>query len=113
MSGDTHLELRKSSLLRLNDDDEDFNLHYNIGSGPTDLSLGRIERSVSLRLSGQLASQTDKSRAALAKTKLNGKKIVIASSKSISASKTFRDMSNYFYDLFFVSINNDSDGKIS
>lgn len=114
LSGDTHLELRKSSLLRLNDDDEDFNLHYNIGSGPTDLSLGRIERSVSLRLSGQLASQTDKSLAALAKTKLNGKKIVIASSKSISAAQTLRDrMSNYFYDLFFVSINNDSDGKIS
>ena len=63
---DAKLELGKSSLLRLHDDGQ-LDLHYNIGSGDTDLSLGQIrEYSAGYRKrdNGFIAS--------LAKTNFNG-----------------------------------------
>lgn len=72
---DTKLELGKSSLVRLHDDSQ-LDLHYNIGSGDTDLSLGQIRE-----YSAGYRKRDNGFIAQLAKTNFNGKKVLISSSR--------------------------------
>ena len=101
-AGDTHLEIEKSSLMRLLDNGQ-LNLRYNIGSSNNDLSLGKIKDYSTnfTNFEGGLLT-------ALARTTFNNNKIIIASSRNMTESN-----SNWFYDLYFTAVNNDSDGKIS
>ena len=70
-AGDTHLEIEKSSLMRLLDNGQ-LNLRYNIGSSNNDLSLGKIKDYSTnfTNFEGGLLT-------ALARTTFNNNKIII------------------------------------
>ena len=110
-SEDTHLEIEKFSLMRLLDNGQ-LNLLYNIGSRDNDLSLGGIKAyPLDSEKFGEGGFIT-----ALARTTFNNNKIIIASSRNMFEANSDLDLfldSNRLYYLYFIAVNNDSDGKIS
>ena len=114
---DSDLELGKNSILRLHDDGQ-LDLHYEIGNGDKDLSLGKINgysTTTEMRDNGLLA--------ALAKTKFGDQKILITSSMILTETTgethwylldpIINGYSNWFYDIYFTVLSNDADGNIS
>ncbi|MBR0248264.1 MAG: hypothetical protein IJQ70_04770 [Synergistaceae bacterium] len=97
------LELRKDSLLWLNGIGQ-LDLRYNIGNGDKDSSLGRIpkgdENSNYVPIEGIFL--------ALAQTKFNGDKVAVASSRSLA--RLGGGLTNWFYNLYFVTVSNNGAG---
>ena len=104
---DTNLEIEKASVLRIHDGQLD--LTYNIGKGNKALSVGKI-RDFS---TGAAKTQDNGFLAALAKTKFGSTKVLITSSHTMSSytsnSGAYNlNNTNWFYDLYFVAVSNDS-----
>ena len=98
------LELRKDSLLWLNGIGQ-LDLRYNIGNGDKDSSLGRIpkgdENSNYVPIEGIFL--------ALAQTKFNGDKVLVASTRSLSRIGR-GGLTNWFYELNFLTASKNSGG---
>ncbi len=105
-----NLQFEKFSILRLHDDGQ-LDLHYNIGSGDNDLSLGKIENYSSVpfgRDNGLLA--------AISKTNFGGNRVFIGSTKIFGqpdATGSWLRSSNWAYDIYFATVSKDDDGKIA
>ncbi len=129
------LELRKDSLLRIHDDGL-LNLRYNIGNGDKDSSLGKI-KDYTYRTGVNTVRQFNTLRftqtnmldngisAILTETKFGGNKVLITASRLLASlisdsyfavaprSVDLKYVTNWFYDIYFVDVSKNDDGKIS